>query len=119
MLCRSFSQVGCFFYIEGEDSDSTDDVTLPDSGSGHERADDADTTITLTRSSDVSAAQGAEDGKSPHRQRVRARASTVAASRGLQVKTDRRRSAAPGLPHSPRPAAVSKPPALSPPSTPQ
>jgi len=86
---------------EGDESDSGDEMTIPDSTSGHDEDTDPDATTTLTKStgdlSSVAADDEARMSPLSTSQRGAAKAATTAANRGLQVKIDKRRSGALGM----------------------
>ncbi|KIJ55385.1 hypothetical protein M422DRAFT_23982 [Sphaerobolus stellatus SS14] len=114
---------------QGDESDSGDEITIPDSASGND-TEDPDATTTFARSTGEPSSTVHEDnddslsparggGASSSGSGSSAKASSTAASRGLEVKVDHRRSvvSGQGLPHSPRPAPRT-PAIVSPPSTP-
>ncbi|KAF8518022.1 RhoGAP-domain-containing protein [Hysterangium stoloniferum] len=99
-----------------EESDSADDITIPDSASGTgTETEDPDVTATLNHSAVEPSSSPVDELRDKvnnidHKAKRPPKAATVAANRGLNVVTDRRRSGAPGLPHSPRPAGKNTPP---------
>ncbi|KAF8582759.1 RhoGAP-domain-containing protein [Ramaria rubella] len=100
--------------VAGEESDSADDITIPGSASGNE-TEDPDTTATLNKSSSDLAGDSPTNERREYTNSVSTTSKVVtpsrgsdnaankAATRGLHISVERRRSGTSGLPHSPRP----------------